>query len=145
MEELLREHAKMRDMDLTIYTPAPVPLSRQEPNGFSLDNTCIPDSKRKEYIANKRDEPVKSVIKLKILDEIQNVHDEIVKYSGLAEEGIQTNSGHTCVLGERCSQEFENVHDTIENVHDTIDIKTVRFDLQDSEFLNETEYSSASQ
>jgi len=112
MEELLREHAKMRDMDLTIYTPTPVPLSRQEPNGFSLDNTCIPSSSSPEYIANKRDEPVKSVIKLKILDEIQNVHDEI-----------------------------QNVHDEI----DTIDTKTVRFDLQDSEFVNEPEYSSASQ
>ena len=52
MEELLREHAKIRDMDLTIYTPAPT-------------------------MPTKREEPVKSVIKLKILDEIQNVHDEI--------------------------------------------------------------------
>ena len=51
-EELLREHAKMRDMDLTIYTPAPT-------------------------VPPKREEPVKSVIKLKILDEIENVHDEI--------------------------------------------------------------------
>jgi hypothetical protein len=90
MEELLREHAKMRDMDLTIYTPAPMTAS----------------------VPNKRDEPVKSVIKLKILDEIQNVHDTI-----------------------------ENVHDAI----DTIDAKTVRFDLQDQEFVNEPEYSSASQ
>ena len=82
MEELLREHAKMRDMDLTIYTPAPT-------------------------IAPKCEEPVKSVIKLKILDVI------------------------------------ENVSDVIENVH--FDSKTVRFDLQDREVLNENEYSSASQ
>ena len=82
MEELLREHAKMRDMDLTIYTPAPT-------------------------VPTKREEPVKSVIKLKILDEI------------------------------------ENVSDVIENVH--FDSKTVRFDLQDREVLNENEYSSASQ
>ena len=52
MEELLREHAKMRDMDLTIYTPAPT-------------------------VPPKREDSIKSVIKLKILDEIENVHDEI--------------------------------------------------------------------
>ena len=52
MEELVKEQARLRDMDLTIYTPAPT-------------------------VSPKREEPVKSVIKLNILDEIENVHDEI--------------------------------------------------------------------
>jgi hypothetical protein len=41
-----------KQTNMQSFIKSTTPLSRQEPRGFSLDNTCIPSSSSPEYIAN---------------------------------------------------------------------------------------------
>ena len=130
MDELLKEQAKMRDMDLTIYTPVPTIA----PTSASV---IVPAAQI--LSPNKHGESLRRGIRLKIMDEIENVNDEIENVN----DEIQN-----------VNDEIQNVSDVIENVHDEIknvnfDTKMVRFDLQEREFTDSrgdlNEYSSASQ